>query len=115
MELYKATNNFTYMQDAMSFFEPNSRSWAFSWDDKNVQCAVSIREPPSPILNRIPFPADSINFIRKTTLCHVQKWLNCSVIYIFHHKRKVESFKTFNDFKFMYMYYVTIESKGAEC
>ncbi|XP_078336969.1 uncharacterized protein LOC111132482 [Crassostrea virginica] len=42
MELYKATNNFTYMQDAMSFFEPNSRSWAFSWDDKNVQCALML-------------------------------------------------------------------------
>ena len=28
-------------------------------------------------------------YTSETTLCHVQEWLNCSVINIFHHKRKV--------------------------
>lgn len=40
MELYKVTNDASYQQDAISFYVPNSKSWAFSWDDKNVQCAV---------------------------------------------------------------------------
>ncbi|XP_061196701.1 uncharacterized protein LOC133204978 [Saccostrea echinata] len=42
MELFKATQNSSYLTDAMSFFDSGMRSWAFSWDDKNVQCALML-------------------------------------------------------------------------
>lgn len=41
MELYKATKDAKYLNDAKANFEGNDVAWALSWDDNHVMCEVS--------------------------------------------------------------------------
>lgn len=41
MELYKATKDAKYLNDAKANFEGNEAAWALSWDDNHVMCEVS--------------------------------------------------------------------------
>lgn len=44
MELYKATKDAKYLNDAKANFEGNDVAWALSWDDNHVMCELLLYE-----------------------------------------------------------------------